>query len=99
MAETAPDRIPCVVVGCRRTAPRSKYPGEHVVIICGKCWRLASRTSRRRIRHVERIMRREGVTGWQDSKPNTVGRKAVFLHSKMFDRIVREATEAKMGIG
>lgn len=34
---TAPDRIPCLRPGCRRTASREKY--GYVEIVCGKCWR------------------------------------------------------------
>jgi hypothetical protein len=37
-----PDRIPCVVPFCRRTAARAKMP-DASEIICGKCGRRAPR--------------------------------------------------------
>lgn len=33
-----PGRIPCAVLGCRRTAPEDKHP-KGTRIICGKHWR------------------------------------------------------------
>lgn len=42
---TKPDRIPCVVPGCRRTAPKDKYP-PRTIIICGKHWRNLNRAER-----------------------------------------------------
>lgn len=42
----APDRIPCAVPFCRRTAAREKHP-HATWIICGKHWRLASKRKRR----------------------------------------------------
>lgn len=41
-----PDRIPCCVLFCRRTAPRSRFP-DCAEIICGKHWRLASAALRK----------------------------------------------------
>lgn len=42
---TGPDRIRCEAIGCRRTASAAKCP-KGTIIICGKCWRFASQTSR-----------------------------------------------------
>lgn len=93
------DRIPCRVVGCRRTAKRSPEDvDKNVHIICYKCWRLSSKASRKRILRVERFMRKIGVTGWHDSKPGTPGRHGVILHNKLFEKIVAEATEAQVGL-
>lgn len=52
-----PDRIPCEVLGCRRTAPKVKY-GEGTRIICGKCWRTGDREDRRAYCVAERQIRR-----------------------------------------
>jgi hypothetical protein len=93
-----PGRIPCVVLGCRRTGAADRYPPDST-LICGKCFRLAPVHLRRRVRRLERIMKRLGVTGLRDSKPGTPGRQAAVLHWKTWDRIVKAATEAKVGIG
>lgn len=95
---TAPGRIPCVIPFCRCTAPKERYP-DGTEIICSKCYRLASKHDRRRLRRVHRIMTREGVTGFRDSKPGSVGRHAVVLQNRLWERIVKQATEAKVGIG
>lgn len=36
---TAPDRIPCLKPGCRRTAKREPNDPPDVQIVCGKCWK------------------------------------------------------------
>jgi hypothetical protein len=96
------DRIPCLVLGCRRTAPASRY-SEGTRIICGKCWRLSSKHDRRRIRRVERIIRRLGfdlaTVTYGHTEPGSKGRRALVLHTQLFDRIAKQATEAKVGIG
>lgn len=50
------DRIPCLVLGCRRTAAASKYP-PGTEIICGKCWRQVPKAIRNRIRDLRRTRR------------------------------------------
>jgi hypothetical protein len=49
-----PDRILCCVLGCRRTAPRKKFP-DAAEIICGKCWRQTDKRLRRRYQRLRRI--------------------------------------------
>ncbi|MEI9885921.1 MAG: hypothetical protein WDN08_05355 [Rhizomicrobium sp.] len=47
-------------------------------------------------------MRRLGWANWQswgDTSPGSRERKLLVLHSAVFNRITREATEARMGIG
>lgn len=52
---TAPDRIACCIPFCGRTAARSGKFGDCEEIICGKHYRLASATLRRRLTKVRRI--------------------------------------------
>jgi hypothetical protein len=84
---SASDRIPCLVVGCRRTAPRSRYP-EDTSIICSKCYRLAPKRWRRLKSKIERRRRRDpdNVTLWR-------------LERRVWERIVSAAQEARVGIG
>lgn len=63
------DRIPCLVPGCRRTAPRKKFP-DAVELICGKHFRMLPKAVRdrrrdlkRRARRLERYMDREVAKG------------------------------------
>jgi hypothetical protein len=55
------DRIPCINLACRRTAPIERYePGTE--IICGKCFRALPKAMRDRRRRLEgrerRVLRR-----------------------------------------
>lgn len=52
-----PNRIPCCVPFCRRTAPGHQHP-ECDQIICGKCWRHISMVTRARYRQLGRRQRR-----------------------------------------
>jgi hypothetical protein len=52
---TAPDRIPCLTPGCRRTAPADKWP-LGTQIVCAKCW--PSVPPRMRARYVQLRKRR-----------------------------------------
>jgi hypothetical protein len=95
-----PGRIGCCVIGCRRTAPQDKNPG-YVKIICGKCWNLAPRYHRRRVRLLERIARKKGVdldsmAEWPP--PYSIARRIALLHATAFDRLVASAIEVKVGI-
>ena len=94
----APDRIPCCIIGCRRTAPKDRFP-DATEIICGKCYRLTPRYLRRRLRRIQKLMLRRGVTGIQGTKPGSVERRLVCLEWEIWDRIKRKAQDAKVGIG
>lgn len=48
-----PDRIPCDVPGCRRTAAKAKYE-PNTRIICGKHWRNLTRAERADFREASR---------------------------------------------
>ncbi len=91
-----------MVVGCRRTAPKEKYP-EGTRIICGKCWRLAPRYLRRRYSRLRRIMRKLHIElddlDFGGTKPGSPERRVLVLWYENWDRIVGRATEARMGIG
>lgn len=84
---TAPDRIPCLIVGCRRTAPRSRYP-EGTEIICGKCYRLAPKRWRRLKSKIERRLKRD--------PDNATLRR---LDRRVWDRIIPAVQEVRVGIG
>jgi len=67
-----PGRIPCIVPGCRRTAPDEGYPE----FICRKHWRGVPLRLRKRYQKLCRIMRRE----W----PSKRARKAARIAAKMW---------------
>lgn len=88
------------MLGCRRTASQEKYPGC-TKIICGKCWQLAPKYFRKRVRLIERLAHKRGIdldsiTEWP--KPFTPARRLMWLHSCAFDRLVKAAIEVKVGI-
>lgn len=85
-----PGRIPCAVVGCRRTASAEKY-GE-CDICCGKCWRLGSALNRRRYRMAARLLKRGLPTTRQIDRAQSIQHRA-------WANVVREATEARAGVG
>lgn len=94
-------RLNCIVIGCRRTADAAKYP-PHTRIICGKCWRLSSPALRRRIRRLEKVMRKLGAIDanhdWTETEPSTRARWSQHLHHKLFDQIAGEAFETRAGL-
>lgn len=79
------DRISCVVVGCRRTAPRKKFPNS-VEIICGPCGA--------RVRDVRKVYRRARKRLHRDETENNY--RAV---ARIWAIFKRKATEAALGIG
>ncbi|WP_316227853.1 hypothetical protein [Bradyrhizobium sp. SZCCHNR3015] len=97
-----PGRIPCVIPFCRRTADATKY-GEDTVIICGKHWRMASATLRRRRSKLERRYRRRfGDQNAWDMPAGTEREEAIRLQTLIHDlweRCKSQAIEAAAGIG
>ena len=90
MAPGMSDRIPCCVPFCRRTASRAKI-GDHTEIICGKHYRLASATLRRRLTKIRRRYR-------YILPPGELAR----LHEldlRLWDRIKAQAIERAAGCG
>ena len=87
---TKPGRIPCAVLGCKRTAPADKHP-DGTRICCRQCWRLSARATRDRYRAAVRTLRRftEETSTW---------RTLLFVVQGAFDDAVREATEARAGL-
>ena len=85
-------RIPCCVPFCRRTASREKM-GNCDEIICGKHYRLASATLRRRLSRLrrQRARYREGI---DDDKKW----RSIRLDWQLWDRIKRQAIERAAGI-
>jgi hypothetical protein len=70
-----PGRIPCCVPFCRRTADAAKFKGC-TEIICGKHWRTAPRTWRRRYSRLYRRHRQLCGRGqFWDLEPGTPARK------------------------
>ncbi len=95
---TKSGRIPCLVLGCRRTARADRYP-PNTEIICAKCWRLVPKYLKRRARRLERIMRRLKVEGWGEAPPGTPARRVLVLHRQAWRKIRRAVIEARVGIG
>ena len=82
---TKPGRIPCIVPGCRRTAPdNGEYAQE---IICGKHWRLIPKHQRKRYQKLARIVRRE----WPSKRARKANRLCSALWLKLKDRAIAEA--------
>ncbi len=92
-------RLSCVVIGCKRTAAAERFPNA-TAILCGKCFRLAPRHLRRRIRRIEKTMRRLGIMDapFGSTSPGSLERRLLILHSRIFDRIRDKAFEARVGI-
>lgn len=81
-----PDRIPCSVPFCRRTAPKKKFPEPGTEIICGKHWRLADVRARRLYSLAWRKYRRTG------------GERYMRIICSCWRRVLKQATERSAGI-
>jgi hypothetical protein len=97
----ASDRIPCCVPFCRRTADAEKFKGEE--IICGKHWRLASATQRRRQSRMARMYRRRfGRNGYWEYPAGSPDRldavKLARILEKLWERCKRQAIERAAGL-
>lgn len=91
-----PGRIPCEVLGCRRTGAADLYP-PGTKLICGKCARLATHAARREFTKAARAVRRLG----DDERFVSPRRlhEARWAKHEAWLRLVTEANEAKAGIG
>lgn len=85
------DRIPCCVPFCRRTVARLRFPDAQE-IICGKHYRLASGTLRRRLTKVRKLTRR--VRSDNGGKL----RQAWHLDNALWLRIKKQAIELAVGL-
>ena len=97
-----PDRIPCEVLGCRRTAARTKYP-VGTRIICGKCWRLGEPADRQAFREAGRRMRELAYIEQlpDDQRETRLVRELVAARRDVdaaWDRVKTQASEARAGI-
>lgn len=63
MLNADPDRIPCCIPFCRRTAARTKFP-KSTEYICGIHWRAADSDKRREYRKIRK--KNEQHTGSAD---------------------------------
>ena len=89
-----PGRIPCEVLGCRRTAPAAKYE-PHTRICCAKCWRLGAKADRAAYSAAEREIRRLLA---KDGSPRLREEAGAAKHAA-WKAVVRQASEARAGIG
>jgi hypothetical protein len=101
MPDMPPDRIRCCVPFCRRTADAEKFKGQQ--IICGKHWRLASPTLRKRHRRIVRMYRqRFGENGYWHYLPGSEKRvecvRVGRLCDALWERCKREAIERAVGL-
>lgn len=78
-------RIPCAVIGCRRTCASD---GFWLEFICGKHYPLVDRRTRRLRTRVKRKAKR---LGWTPSLQA--------LETRLWARCKRQATEVSLGIG
>lgn len=89
-----PGRIPCAVLGCRRTAPAAKYePGT--LIICCKCWHLGSVEARKAY---PAARREEAALMAQNGSPRLI-EEARQRACAAWLAVKQEASEARAGIG
>lgn len=95
---TKPGRIPCCVPFCRRTSKDDGIDGQEV--ICGKHYRAANKTLRRRYaklrRRVEAAMDRSPESCSAQERTNTI--QAYCRLEVMWGEIKRQAIEAAVGI-
>ena len=84
------DRIPCEVLGCRRTASKAKY-GQFTVICCGKCWVLGAREDKKAYRDADRFIERHPA-----DHPQMEG--AYAARHQAFLNVVAKANEARAGL-
>lgn len=82
-----PDRIPCEVPFCRRTASVKNFPEPGTRIICGKHFRLGDARLLRIYRKARRRVRRD---------PNDDA--AVRIAGRMWDKIREQAIERAAGL-
>jgi len=104
---TNPDRIPCVVPFCRRTAKRLPEDTDDVEIICGKHYRLADARLRRNktlaLRRANRAY--EKCLSLKKTDPfadlmveQGKYRRLYWLHNRIWDLIKIQAIERAVGI-
>lgn len=85
-----PDRIPCEVPGCGRTAKRLPEYGDGIQIICGPHWRMAPAYMKARYAKIRRQVRR--------AKTDDDWRRAASLATAYWDSVRRRVIEIAMGI-
>ncbi len=97
MASSENPRINCCVPGCRRGT--RKWPdGE---IICGKCWRFVSRSTKRRKRMIAKLIRRLDERGFGKTTTITEAlerRRAYRMGALVWRRCKAEAIQGAAGI-
>ncbi|CAB4167976.1 hypothetical protein UFOVP860_74 [uncultured Caudovirales phage] len=87
-------RLACCVPFCRRTFKNDKVGTpwlEGSRVICGKHWRMGNATARRRHSRLSRLQKRGIIV-------RKAGQIEDMLHA-LWDRILKQATEAAAGIG
>jgi hypothetical protein len=95
------ERIKCLVPFCRRTVDGDRFAGCEV--ICGKHWRMASATLRRRHSRLSRRYRRKfGDSAYWTFPAGSAARIEALrldrLLRKLWDRCKASAIEAAAGI-
>ena len=104
---TRPDRIPCVVPFCRRTATRDREDTDDVEIICGKHYRLADaklrwhktlalRRANRAYEKCRSLKRTDPFTDLRIEEGKC--RHLYWLHNRLWKRIKIQAIERAVGI-
>lgn len=88
--KTGPDRIPCEVPGCGRTAHRKPEYGSDIQIICGPHWRMAPRYMKDRYAKIRRAVRK--------ARTDDDLRRASSMAAAYWDNVRRRVIEIAMGI-
>ena len=93
-----PGRIPCMILGCRRTADAAKFP-PNTAIICGICYRMAPTFLKARVRRLKRLKAKLGVAGWEaPGAPGSPQRRVLILHGRAWRQLAERVTQIKVGI-
>lgn len=90
------DRIPCVVIGCRRSRKPWSDGSDHRWV-CGTHWRHVSKVKKRRMSWA--LRRWNKITGRGAAHTNDVRAQALSrIWWRTFDTACKEAIEAAVGI-
>lgn len=87
---TKPGRIPCEVIGCRRTADASKYE-PNTRIVCYKCWQLGDKRDRRLYARCKKLMK-------LGKRKTALGKNLWWLKNQAWECVLKKAIERRVGI-
>jgi len=88
-----PDRIPCCVIGCGRTASK-EWAGNNTEIICGPHWRMVNKHLRSRYRRCWRLIKKARA------RNSEVALRYLYrVENEVWEKIKADANNVAVGIG